>query len=158
MVEDRWQHVASLLHRGCLGSCKVRSSRSFIRDWKLTPPGHLPFRLSTCVSRCFCACRLSEVFQTTALVMQMKFYRRSQSKLKEAPADAQEMQRAQQLGMAYLDQKQKEASMATRATSLLQVQTSRTNDERPEAKFNPFKPDPALARSSNPMLVEDEED
>mmetsp|Transcript_20263 Transcript_20263/g.48016 ORF Transcript_20263/g.48016 Transcript_20263/m.48016 type:complete len:98 (-) Transcript_20263:190-483(-) len=70
----------------------------------------------------------------------------------------QEMQRAQQLGMAYLDQKQKEASMATRATSLLQVQTSRTNDERPEAKFNPFKPDPALARSSNPMLVEDEED
>ncbi|CAJ1409335.1 unnamed protein product [Effrenium voratum] len=80
------------------------------------------------------------------------------SKLKEAPADAQEMQRAQQLGMAYLDQKQKEASMATRATSLLQVQTSRTNDERPEAKFNPFKPDPALARSSNPMLVEDEED
>eukprot|EP00913_Durusdinium_trenchii_P030266 g28356.t1 len=70
------------------------------------------------------------------------------------------MQRAQQLGFEYLEQKQREAFVATKATSLLQVtrETSKMDDFRGvEAQFNPFKPDPALMRRFNPMLLEDDD-
>mmetsp|Transcript_71014 Transcript_71014/g.156694 ORF Transcript_71014/g.156694 Transcript_71014/m.156694 type:complete len:99 (+) Transcript_71014:96-392(+) len=73
----------------------------------------------------------------------------------------QEMQQAQMLGAEYLEQKQREAFVVTKATSLLQVnrETSRTDELRlGEAKFNPFKPDIALMRQNlNPFLVEDDD-
>lgn len=50
--------------------------------------------------------------------------------------------------------RQREASIGSKATSLLQVarETWRTDELR--AKFNPFKPDPQLM---NPLLLEDDE-
>mmetsp|Transcript_12546 Transcript_12546/g.15588 ORF Transcript_12546/g.15588 Transcript_12546/m.15588 type:complete len:101 (+) Transcript_12546:93-395(+) len=74
----------------------------------------------------------------------------------------QEMQNAQRLGAEYLEQKQREAFVVTKATSLLQVnrETSRTDERHRfgEAKFNPFKPDLALMRPNvNPFLVEDDD-
>eukprot|EP00435_Cladocopium_sp_Y103_P052899 s1789_g16.t1 len=73
----------------------------------------------------------------------------------------QEMQQAQMLGAECLEQKQREAFVVTKATSLLQVnrETSRTDELRlGEAKFNPFKPDIALMRKNfNPFLVEDDD-
>ncbi|CAE7707715.1 unnamed protein product [Symbiodinium sp. CCMP2456] len=74
-----------------------------------------------------------------------------------------EMERAQTFGSEYLKQKQSEAFVATKAASLLQVNKgpSASHGQAGEARhnrFNPFKPDPALMRSTNPELIEDEDD
>ncbi|CAE7687650.1 unnamed protein product [Symbiodinium sp. CCMP2592] len=74
-----------------------------------------------------------------------------------------EMERAQTFGSEYLKQKQSEAFVATKAASLLQVNKgpSASHGQAGEARhnrFNPFKPDPALMRSTSPELIEDEDD